>query len=86
MLGEVHSLVNDFPDKKEVVAKLPETDSAFAELNDRYNVLDKEIRQLELRDAPIADDAMHALKHERAELKDKLYQSLVSASGRSRAA
>lgn len=79
MLGEIHCLVNDFPEMEEIVARLIKTDEAFTKLNSRYNALDEEIRGLELKDAPIADDAMHALKHERAELKDKLYQSLVSA-------
>lgn len=79
MLGEIHCLVNDFPEMEEIVVRLTKTDQAFAKLNDRYNALDEEIRHLELNDAPIADNAMHSLKHERAELKDKLYQSLLSA-------
>ena len=79
MLGENHSLVNDFPEMEGVVAQLISTDRTFAKLNNRYNELDEEIRQLELQDAPIDDSAMHALKHERADLKDKLYQSLVAA-------
>lgn len=81
MLGEIHSLINDFPEMKEVVVNLAKTDEKFAKLNDRYNSLDEKIRQLEMQDAPIADDAMHVLKHERAELKDRLYLSLVSAKG-----
>lgn len=81
MLGEKHSLLNDFPEMGEVVASLIEKDQAFAEMNVRYTALDDKIRKLELRDAPIADDAMHALKHERAELKDRLYQSLLAAKG-----
>ena len=79
MLGEKHSLLNDFPEMGEIVAALIENDQAFAEMNVRYTVLDDKIRKLELRDAPIADDAMHAMKHERAELKDRLYQSLLAA-------
>ena len=79
MLGEIHGLVNDFPELEEIVARLTKTDQAFARLNDRYNALDEEIRRLELKGAPIADDSMLALKLERAELKDTLYQSLVSA-------
>ena len=78
MLGEIHCLINDFPNMEERIIKLTKTDQTFAQLNDRYNALDEEIRQLELKDAPIADTSMHSLKHERAELKDKLYQSLVS--------
>jgi len=81
MLGEIHSLVNDFPELEDVVMQLTQTDKTFAKLNEKYNALDREIRGLELDDAPIADASMHSLKHERAELKDKLYQLLLSAKG-----
>ena len=81
MLGEIHCLVNDFPEMKEIVVQLTETDKTFAEQNKRYNALDEEIRQLELNDAPIEDESMHSLKHERAQLKDNLYQLLVAAKG-----
>lgn len=79
MLGETHSLVADFPEMAELVVRLSEDDEAFAKLNGRYNALDNEIRELELEDSPITDNAMQKLKHERAELKDVLYQSLLKA-------
>lgn len=84
MLGEIHCLASNFPELEETIARLAKTDETFARLNDRYNVLDEQIRQLELKDAPIADGAMRSLKHERAELKDKLYQSLISTSSEKR--
>lgn len=77
MLGENHSLVNEFPDYKDIIARLSDKDEAFAKDTKRYNELDKEIRELELNRDPIDDDAMHKLKNERAELKDALYQRLV---------
>ena len=49
------------------------------ELAAKLTALDKEIRDLELRGAPIEDQAMQQLKHDRAELKDALYQRLVAA-------
>ena len=79
MLGEDHSLVHEFPEYKDIIAKLAESDEVFAKDTKRYNDLDREIRVLELNDAPIDDDAMHKLKNERAELKDALYQRLVDA-------
>ena len=78
MLGEDHSLFNDFPDKAEVIKGLIESDPAFAADARRYHDLDKEIRQLELRNSPIDDQSMHQLKHDRAELKDSLYQRFQS--------
>ncbi|WP_117233806.1 YdcH family protein [Vibrio maerlii] len=79
MLGEVHSLVNDFPEHKDKVEALISNDESFAAENKRYNELDKEIRVLELNGAPIDDEAMHQLKHDRSVLKDALYQRLTSA-------
>ncbi len=79
MLGEDHSLVNDFPEFTDTIGTLIAEDAAFAADNKRYTALDKEIRTLELRGSPIDDQAMHQLKHDRAELKDALYARLVAA-------
>lgn len=79
MLGENHSLLNDFPEHKDAIASLSENDESFRADNKRYTALDKEIRDLELRGAPIEDHEMHKLKHDRAELKDSLYQRLLAA-------
>ena len=80
MLGENHSLVNEFPEHQDTIARLAQSDEAFAKDTKRYNDLDKEIRELELNGTPIDDDAMHELKNERAELKDSLFQRLVDAN------
>lgn len=81
MLGENHSLVNDFPEFTDVIAGLLESDPDFAKDNKEYTAMDKEIRVLELNGAPIDDEAMHKLKHDRAEMKDSLYKRLVAAKG-----
>ena len=79
MLGEDHSLTHEFPEHLELIAKLAINDRGFAKEAKRYDTLDKEIRVLELDGAPIDDDAMHQLKHERAVLKDSLYEQIVAA-------
>ena len=79
MLGEDHSLIHEFPECKDIIVKLTQSDDVYAKDSKRYNDLDKEIRELELNGAPIDDDAMHELKNERAELKDTLYQRLLDA-------
>lgn len=76
MLGEDHSLLNEFPEYKERINQLNESDATFAEQANKYNELDAKIRNLELDNAPIGDDSMHQLKHERAQLKDILYRKL----------
>ncbi|KPZ55950.1 MULTISPECIES: YdcH family protein [Pseudoalteromonas] len=76
MLGEDHSLTNDFPQYLNTIAELNKNDTEFAKKADKYDKLDKEIRTLELKDAPISDEQMNQLKHERSELKDWLYERL----------
>lgn len=79
MLGENHSLLNEFPKSKETIATLVSSDEIFAADTKKYNDLDEEIRKLELSNSPIDDEAMHQLKHERSELKDSLYQRILNA-------
>lgn len=76
MLGEDHSLINEFPEYRSTIKHLSQSDAVFAEDAKRYHALDKEIRELELNSSPIDDQAMHQLKHDRSELKDSLYQKL----------
>ncbi|WOT04436.1 YdcH family protein [Shewanella youngdeokensis] len=78
MLGEDHSLLHEFPEYQAVIAQLTKSDATFTKDAKQYNALDKEIRELELNGAPIDDEAMHQLKHDRAQLKDSLYQRLSS--------
>jgi len=79
MLGEDHSLTNDFPEHTNTINTLNKSNADFADKAKQYNKLDKEIRVLELDGAPISDEQMHQLKHDRSELKDWLYQRLISA-------
>lgn len=78
MLGEDHSLINEFPEHQATIVELSKVDPTFAEATKQYNALDKEIRELELNGAPIDDDAMNQLKHDRAELKDVLFLRLTN--------
>lgn len=78
MLGEDHSLLSEFPEKKDSILMLAKSDATFAEEMKQYDALDKEIRTLELRDSPISDEEMHKLKHDRSVMKDDLYQRLLA--------
>ncbi len=78
MLGEVHSFYKDFPKYHDVIDKLKQEDADFLEQINHYDALDKDIRKLELKDSPIADDEMLQLKHQRSVLKDALYQRIIA--------
>jgi len=77
MLGENHSLLNEFPEFKELITKLVSSDQSFAETTIKYDELDAKIRKLELVNSPIGDSEMHKMKHDRSELKDLLYRRLT---------
>lgn len=76
MLGEDHSLLHDFPEHKEAIIQLANSDKNFAEKNQQYNDLDVKIRTLELNNSTIDDESMRQLKHQRRVLKDALYERL----------
>lgn len=80
MLGENHSLLNEFPEFKELINKLVSSDQSFAEETNQYDELDAKIRKLELANSPISDSEMHKMKHDRSKLKDLLYQRLTSSN------
>ena len=44
----------------------------------KRDFLDDEIRNLEELGSPASDETLHQLKHDRAELKDELYQVLIN--------
>lgn len=79
MLGENHSLINEFPEHKSAIETLVTQDPKFASEMARYNELDTEIRELELNNSPTDDGVMHHKKQQRAALKDTLYRQLMAA-------
>ena len=78
MLGENHSLLNELPEFKERITQLISVDPDFPEMAKQYDALDAEIRQLETANSPVSDDAVRQMKRQRSELKDSLYQRLIS--------
>ena len=73
MLSEHHDIDHEFPEYHQKLEALVGTDAAFADLVARHDKLDDEIRELEERGLPIADESIEAMKFQRAELKDEIY-------------
>ena len=73
-----HELHVEFPQYRDLIQELRTNDLKFREKLQEYTDLDYEIEGLEKRDAPIGDDKLHRMKQKRAQLKDDLYQALVS--------
>ncbi|ASK34084.1 YdcH family protein [Alloalcanivorax mobilis] len=76
MLGEQHSIHREFPQYRERIDALVREQNAFREKVEEHDRLDKEIRGLEMRESPIADGDMEALKLKRIHLKDEIYRLL----------
>jgi len=76
MLGENHSLLNEFPEFAALIKELTSSNQLFAERAKQYNELDDKIRKLELANSPIGDSEMQKMKHDRSQLKDVLYKTL----------
>ena len=77
MLNENHAFILDFPELKLDIVQLNHADATFKADLQQYHELDYKNRQLEISGSPIDDDNMHALKLQRMELKDVLYQQLT---------
>ncbi len=76
MLSEHHDIDHEFPEYHERLLALREKDADFAALVDRHDKLDDEIRELEEKQTPVADETIEKMKFERAAMKDEIYQRL----------
>ncbi|USD36853.1 YdcH family protein [Ferrimonas sp. SCSIO 43195] len=82
MLGESHSLLDEFPDYKDRIHTLKHQDDEFASMAREYHNLDHRIRGLEMNDVPTSDTEFNRMKSRRVELKDQLYNRIINGSGR----
>lgn len=80
MQGEHHEIEVEFPEFRERINELSEKDSSFAATVKRHDLLDNEIRKLEERGQPVADQTLDKMKLERAELKDLVYARIRSGA------
>lgn len=79
MLGESHALLVEFPERKDVISTLLQSNLRFQELSKEYHELDNKIRDLELHDTPVSDVESKKLKSHRAYLKDTLYDMIENS-------
>ena len=79
MLGEHHSLVQEFPEYKDKIHELKISDPEFAKLFEKYDDIDKEIYRIEMQIENTSDEYIENLKIRRVQLKDQLYTMLQRA-------
>lgn len=74
-----HNLATEFPELKETLHALKQSDAHFAKLYHEYEELDKEICRIEEDIEPASEDRIEQLKTRRVYLKDELYARLTGA-------
>lgn len=77
MFVEHHPLVKEFPEHKDAIHSLKESDHHFARLFDEYHDVDKEVVRMEEDIEPAADHVIEDAKKRRLSLKDELFAILT---------
>lgn len=75
-----HPLVQEFPEYKDRVHALKTSNNFFHHLMERYESIDKQIYRIESGEEPTSDDYVNRLGKERLQLKDELYQIILTAN------
>ncbi|WP_448682501.1 YdcH family protein [Pseudomonas nicosulfuronedens] len=65
-----------FPEYREKITRLKAEDPHFAKLFHSHNDLDQEIKNMEAGITPASHDTIEALKKQKLQLKDDLYEIL----------
>ena len=73
---EHHPLTREFPEYRQQLQALYAKDAHFSRLAQQYESLDKRIYEVEDGREALDDLALHALKNERVQLKDKIAERL----------
>ena len=74
-----HSLSRDFPELKDKVHQLKQSNAHFQKLNDDYESLDKAIVRAEQGVDHVGQTELDTMKVHRVKLKDQLYAMLTAA-------
>ncbi len=69
-----------FPEFRDLISRLKTEDAHFSRLFERHNELDHQISNMESGVTPADNVAIEALKKEKLQLKDALYDVLKKAS------
>jgi uncharacterized protein len=69
-----------FPEYTELISQLKTGDEHFAQLYDRHDELDQQIKNMEAGIVPANSMHIEQLKKEKLQLKDSLYHILRKAS------
>jgi uncharacterized protein YdcH (DUF465 family) len=71
-----HELAGEFPSQAGHIHALKVTDSRFANLVERYHVVNRAVHRMEKRIEPVSDETEQATRRERVRLKDEIAQAV----------
>ncbi|OCG16002.1 hypothetical protein A9G24_01260 [Gilliamella sp. App6-5] len=69
-----------FPEYREIISKLKNTDLRFQKLFDQHNELDQKIKNIESGIIINTTETIEALKKQKLKIKDEIYEILRKAS------
>ncbi len=78
MFGEKHDLIHELPEHKDRIHELKVSNEHFKKLFDEYHELDHEVLRMEEGIETPSDEVLEDLKKKRLNLKDQLFQMIVS--------
>lgn len=67
-----HELAEEFPDHKDQIHSLNESDAHFAKLSEEYHTVNREIHRIETNVAPSDEAFEKQLRRQRMTLKDQI--------------
>lgn len=71
-----HDLAAEFPGQAGRIQALKQADGRFAELVERYHVVNRALHRMEERIEPVAEEIERASRLERLHLKDEIARAL----------
>lgn len=76
MFGEKHDLAHEFPEYRERIQALKQSDGHFCSLFEKYEAVEREVHRIEAEGSGTSDEYLEERKKLRLNLKDELYQIL----------
>ena len=80
MDNEPHDLVHEFPEHRELIHELKQSDNHFRALFDEYHDVNKEVHRIEQGVENTSDQYAEDCKKKRLALKDQLFEILKRRS------
>ena len=79
MSNTPHELAAEFPEKRDQIHALKQSDAHFAKLADSYHEVNRAVNRAETNVEPVSEQAETEMRKQRAALKDEIWGILAKA-------